>query len=483
MENKIELSQPKSLKFLFLSESVQRFSLYGIQSILMFFLLHSLSYSTESAYTTYGIFTALSFILAILGGVLADRWLGFRRVVFIGITLSLIGNIILSLNIEALLMVGLAFVLCGFGLFLPNNSSLLGSFYSKNDHRRSRGFTIFYIGTNIGGLLGPVIYGILSTYGWHISFIVSGLFLISLVIFYLKFITYFKGYGSRPISTERRARLYNFLAYLSILLLLAGVIFMLKNPSFGVIIITILGALSLGLIILYGLSRERQERKKVFYLIGMILCTLIFFSSVFQIYTSLLMFIEQYVNREFIRWIIPSSVFTSLEPLFIVMLAPAIAYVWKRLGNKNKEPLPFIKISYGLLFGGFGFFVFALGAHHAAYNNGENISMLWIIVGNLLLGVGELFIMPTLISAITQYAPKTVKSTMMGLLYLALAFSGYFSSLIGKLTINDGRYSTSIIYFDVYIKIFLLTTVIALALLIAAYSLKRSGALILSIVE
>ena len=196
----MESLQPKSLKFLFFSESIQRFSSYGIQSILMLFLLKSLAYPAEAAYTTYGIFTALSFILAILGGLLADRWIGFRKVVFIGIVLSLIGNIILALNIKALTMLGLTFALCGFGLFLPNNSSLLGSFYDSQDSLRSRGFTIFYIGTNVGGLLGPVVYGILSTYGWHFPFIISGVFLISWIIFYLKFQHYFKDYGVPPTA-------------------------------------------------------------------------------------------------------------------------------------------------------------------------------------------------------------------------------------------------------------------------------------------
>lgn len=468
----MESSQPRSLKFLFLSESIQRLSSYGIQSILLLFLLKALNYPPMMAYTTYGVFTALSFILAILGGLIADRWLGFRRVVLIGIVLSLIGNLILALDVKELTMFGLTCTLCGFGLFLPNNSSLLGSFYETEDTRRSRGFTIFYIGTNIGGLLGPVIYGVLSTYGWHYPFIISGLFLISWIIFYLKFHRYFDGHGIPPESISHRIKKYSFLTCLLILFLLAGVTFLLKNPSFGGVVITAIGTISLLLIVIDGLRRNNQERKQVFLLILMILCTLIFFASVFQIYTSLLMFIEQHVNRKLIGWMIPSSAFTSLEPFFIVILAPVIARLWKKLSDNHQEPLPLMKMGLGLLLGGGGFVVFAFGAHHAAYFV-KNISMLWIIFGNLLLGLGELCIMPTLISAITQYAPKTIKSTMMGLLYLSLAFSGYFSSLIGKLTIKNGQYSSPIIYFDVYSKICLLTIAIAVILLIVTYSVKR----------
>ena len=187
------------------------------------------------------------------------------------------------------------------------------------------------------------------------------------------------------------------------------------------------------------------------------------------------MFTEQHVNRQLVSWTIPSSAFTSLEPLFIVILAPLIVRLWKKMSERNQEPLPLIKIGVGLLLGGCGFVIFALGTHHAAYSQ-QNISMLWIITGNLVLGLGVLCIMPTLISAITQYAPKAIKSTMMGLLYLSLAFSGYFASLIGKLTIKNGQYSTPMVYFDVYSKICLLTIVVAIVVLFIGYALKRRSA-------
>lgn len=463
--------QPKSLKFLFFSEAIQRFSSYGIQSILLLFLLKALAYPAGLAYTAYGVFTALSFILAILGGLLADRWLGFRKVVFFGIVLSLIGNIILALNIKGFTMLGLTCTLCGFGLFLPNNSSLLGSFYDPEDSRRSRGFTIFYVGTNVGGLLGPLTYGILSAYGWHYPFIISGIFLLSWIIFYLKFSQYFQGHGVSPTSASTWVKRYEFLAYFLILFLLAGIIFLLKHPVLGGVIVTTIGIISLLFIVVEGLRREGRERKHIFLLILMILCTLVFFASVFQIYTSLLMFVEQYVDRKLISWTIPSSAFTSLEPFFIVIFAPIIARLWKKLNNKNKEPLPLVKMGFGLLLGGVGFVVFAFGAYHAAQSV-KNISMIWIILGNVLLGLGELCIMPILIAAITEYAPKAIKSTMMGLLYVSLAFSGYFSSVIGKLTIGNGQFSTPLIYFNVYSKICLITIIIAVLLLVIAYGVN-----------
>lgn len=373
--------QPKSLSVLFFSESIQRFGAYGIQSILLLFLLKKSFYSVNLAYTTYGIFTALSFILAILGGLLADKYLGFRKVVFLGIILSLIGNVILALNIGNLAIIGLTCTLLEFGLFLPNNSSLLGSFYQIEDSRRSRGFTLFYIGTNIGGILGPVIYGILSIYGWHFPFIISAFFLISWILFYLSNQKYFKNHGEQPKTVFKHAKLNNILSYAIISVLFFVVIFLLKNPVFAGKIITIVGIVSFLVVAIYALRKKSQERNKIFLLILMIFCALIFFSSVFQIYTSLLLFIDHHIQRKLMGWLIPSPAFTSLEPFFIVILAPFVAYLWKILNFRKKEPLPLTKMCLGLLLGGCGFGIFALGAHHMAYVK-HQISLLWIVSGN-----------------------------------------------------------------------------------------------------
>ncbi len=244
---------------------------------------------------------------------------------------------------------------------------------------------------------------------------------------------------------------YHALFCLGVLGLVVSVAILLTMPIWSGRIIIGIGVISLLLIIISGFRRNKKERNTIFLLILMILCALLFFASVFQIYTSLIIFIQHHVDRYLFYWIIPSSSFASLEPFFIILLSPIIARVWKELSAKAQEPSPLAKMALGLLFGGCGFGVFALAAYHAS-RMGSEISVFWIFAGNAFLSIGEVCIMPTLISAITEYAPEKIRATIMGLLYLSLAFSGYFASLIGKLTINSKVGSMS--YFSVYSKIF-----------------------------
>ena len=469
--------RPNGLKYLFFSEFAERFSYYGIQSLLVLYFLKALDISNTLTYTTYGAFTALSFIMAILGGLLADKWFGFRKLVLLGMALSLIGNLVLAVGIKNLTTFGLTCLIFGAGLFVPNNSNLLGTFYEAADHRRARDFTIFYIGTNVGGLLGPVMYGILATYNWNYPFAAAAVFIAGWLLLYFKNKNIFRNHGLPPSSNsalpQNKKRHWVFV-YLTMIGILIASFLILENPVWAGKLLIVVGLVSLLLIVITALRKQPQECKNIFMLILMIICALLFFASAFQIYTSLLMFVDQDVNRNFINWEIPSSAFSSLEPFFIVLISPLAAHLWKHLSYKNKEPSPLTKLATGLLLAGFSFGIFSLSAYYAAHST-KNVSILWILSGNLLLGLGEICIIPTLIATITQLAPKTMKGTMMGLLYLALAFSGYFAGVIGKLTAIDTQHNaSSIFYFHVYIKIFYLALGISTIIYGISYLIKRT---------
>ncbi len=176
MITQTSIKQPRALFVLFCGEFVVRFSYWGVQSLLVLYLINNLHLSTTTAYEIFGAFTASTFSLAILGGFLADNFFGYKKTLIIGVLVALLGNIFLYLPGNTFMFFGLACVNYGIGIFLPNNSNLLGCFYSQTDHRRDRGFTIFYMGTNIGGLLGPVSSGILALYyGIHDAFILNAI--------------------------------------------------------------------------------------------------------------------------------------------------------------------------------------------------------------------------------------------------------------------------------------------------------------------
>lgn len=203
----------------------------------------------------------------------------------------------------------------------------------------------------------------------------------------------------------------------------------------------------------------------------MMLACLLFFASELQVNSSLILFVDHYVDRQFLGWRIPSNTFAALEPLFVIILAPLLGYCWPLLGKR--EPSAAMKLILGLLLESISFYIFYL-AGHSTNINGQPISIGWIFAGNLLLGAGEVCLMPTVVAAVTKLAPYHLKGTLMGILYLAIAFSSYFSGLIAVSTSQQNLSSNLIIngYTHVYITIAQFTLAITIVSCLA-YCLKK----------
>ena len=429
-------SQPKSLPILFVAEFIERFSYWGMQSLLVLYLIKNLSLPSDKAYIIYGIFSAFAFGLTIVGGFIADVMLGFRKALIIGSLFAIAGNICLALPNLKSIYTGLTLIICGVALFTPNNSNLLGSFYERYDKNRDKGFTIFYIGTNLGGLLGPVFYGVLSVnYGWHAGFLVSAIVLaLWLAIFLLKN-DIFVGKGLPPSNSYTIFGLnlkYLFYPFITISAFLIW--FLIQNINFASGLLSCVGVIALIFLLNISLRSPNEERNSILLLLAMMFFCLLFFANELQVNSSLLLFTEQHVNREVFGWKIPTNTFAALEPLAIVIFAPLLSQLWSLLGKM--EPSVTMKLALGFILEAVSFFVFA-GAADSITHIGQQASIFWLLIGNLLLGVGEVCLMPTIISSITRLAPLKLKGTMMGALYLAISFSSYFSGLIATLTINQ----------------------------------------------
>jgi len=428
-------SQPASLYTLSFAEGWDRFSYYGIQAWLVLYATQMLLFSDKQAYELYGAFTALAFAMPVIGGLLADRLLGFRHAVIVGAILITIGNILLIFPGIEYLFLGLASMVTGIGLFKPNNANLIGVLYHNDDPRRDAGFSILYIAMNIGALLAPLVYGYtVRHHGWHYGFAISAVgMLLALGVFFYKernneaHVNHQAGKLTKKVLsfiTVRHIFYFSILVSILIFALLMQYTHLFGNLLTAVGIITLLGLL------LYSFKLTMPERKRLLGLTILCFFCIFFFACSLQIFTSLTLFIEREVNRNLFGIELPTMAFLALEPFFIVVAGPVLAFLWTRLAERKKDPSPGLKVSLGLLLAGLSFAIYALAA-----NNTEHayMAIAYIVIANFMLAVGELCISPVVIAAITHLAPVQMRGTMMGVFFLAIAYSGYLAGAIANL--------------------------------------------------
>lgn len=452
---------PRSLAILFFAEFTMSFTYWGLQSLLVLYLTHNLKLTSNGAYIVFGTFTALTYMVSIIGGVFADKLLGFKHALITGVILTIIGNLVLSISNIHLVYFGLALMICGSALFTPSCSNLLGVFYSEVDMRRDRGFTIFYVGANMGGVLGPITYGILSIYtDWHSCFILGALLTGAALILFGVFRGWFKNKGISPISNKKLKICFIGLAYCSLFLILSVVCFLIEYIKYTGLLLSITGLLTLLYLTVVSFKKYPEQKEYVFILVILMLFCLFFFTIEFQVNSSLILFIDQYVNREFSYWIIPANIFASLEPIAVIIMSPVMVLLWKH--TMKYEPSLAAKSVFGLLLTSVSFLVFAATAY-TVFKTGSKATIFPIIIANLLLGAAEVSLMPILISAITKYGPAGMKGTLMGSLYLALAFSGYLAGMIATLTsAPNANIHMPNQFYHVYIHLSIYTSIAAL---------------------
>ncbi len=432
------MSRPSQvLPLLFAGEFAERFSFWGLQSLLVLYLTKSLELPNNKAYLVYGTFTAFTFALSILGGLVADLFLSFRKALTLGAILAMLGNIFLVFSALRATYLGLALLITGTALFAPNVANFLGGFYQESDAKRDKAFTLFYMAPNLGGLFGPVVYGILAMrYGWHSSFFVSAILMASWLCVFLAMQRSILSQETTPRFIQEKIRWHRIISYGVYPAIFCSILiiwFLIQHRHFAGELLMTVGIMTLLFLSRIAWKKQPTERYAIITLIIMMFFCLVFFASELQVNNSLLVFAEQHVNRQLFNFQIPTSAFASLEPLFVIILAPAFAYLWAIL--KQREPAPTLKIALGLLLESLGFFVIAIAASQIT-NSEQKIALSWMLVGNLLLGAGEICLMPTVISAITKLAPAGMKGTLMGALYLSLAFSSYLTGLIATFTLQ-----------------------------------------------
>lgn len=430
------MKQPKALTPLFLTEMWERFGFYVTQSLLILYLTTFLNFSDASAFILLGEFTALVYIAPLAGGFFADRILGPRYAILLGTIFLGLGYLLLGVYGHQLLFLSLSAIVVGNGLLKPNISSFLGEFYYPDDPRRDAGFTLFYIGINLGGLLALGGAGFIQEkWGWGTAFTSAA---IGMVLAFCTFLYGFHTYENRglPIPRNQFNPQWRWLHSKTAiaLLILAGFgisYFLLSRAGIANVLQTILGIVVLIALIVMACRYERSQRRKFFVLIILILASIVFWGMLFQIFGAVNLFTDRNVDRHlFGTFMMPTPAFIAMETIFIILMGPFLAMLWQRLHIKKLDPTPGTKFALAMLSVALamGILVVAIHAHRAD----GYISPGWIVIFYLFITLGEMLLSPIGLAMVTELSPPHLSGLMMGIWFMALGFGGELSGFLAK---------------------------------------------------
>lgn len=475
------MKQPRALTHLFLTEMWERFGFYITQSLLILYLTSALNFSDSKAYMILGEFTALVYIAPLAGGYLADRVFGARYAILVGAIFLGIGYFLLGIAGQKLLFLSLSIVVVGNGLLKPNISSFLGVFYYEDDPRRDAGFTLFYIGINLGGLLALGSAGFIQEkFGWNIAFLSAGVGIaVALLTFWFGFKT-FENRGlpipSNQISPEFLRGL-RYKSSLLILFLLTIIIayFLLSSNFFASLFQLILGVFILIVLFIMSSRLEKRVRNKFLALIIIIIASIVFWGMFFQAFASVNLFTQRIVDRHIFGILIPSPAFIAIESIFIILLGPFLASLWQRLHTKKLDPTPGKKFSLAMFSTSLAMLLLALVTHWTEASG--LVHPLGIVIFYFFLTLGEMLLSPIGLSMVTELSPPHLTGLMMGIWFMALGFGGQLSGFLAEAAGVSHRvrdiHAASEIYRHAFVNNAILSFIVGLGLFALSPWLKR----------
>jgi len=443
---------PRGLATLFFTEMWERFSYYGMRALLILYMTAAatganpgLGLGTRDAAAVYGIYTAFVYLLALPGGWLADRYWGARNTVFAGGCIIACGHFsmaapLIGLPVTPSFILGLTLIVAGTGLLKPNISAMVGDLYPEGGARRDAGFTIFYMGINLGGMAGPLLCGLLAEiFDWHWGFSLAGFGMVLGLIQYRMGARYLGNSGLRKIHHVTPGRAPAPVLPLLLAVLLGLTFSFQKAASSGFVmslgvIAEMLGAAVIGVAVIYfaylyfwaGLTSD--EKKRLTVIVWLFVLAALFWSGFEQAGSSLNLFAYTLTDRTLLGWEMPASWLQSINPLFIIALAPIFGTLWTGLARRNVDPSTPMKFALGLIALSAGFFVIAWGAANTSPENPA--SPAWLIVTYFLHTCGELFLSPVGLSAMTRLAPRGRVGQMMGVWFIAAALGNLIAGLV-----------------------------------------------------
>ncbi|MFM8533672.1 MAG: peptide MFS transporter [Acidimicrobiia bacterium] len=436
---------PRALSTLFFTEMWERFSYYGMRALLLLYMTApvaagGLGFDAAQGGAIYGLYTSMVYLATLPGGWIADRLIGPRRAVLYGGIFIAAGHFSMALASLALFYLGLFLIVIGTGLLKGNVSVIVGKLYAQGDNRRDAGFSIFYMGINLGAFIAPLICGYLGQeISWHYGFGAAGIGMTLGVIQYVLGTRNLgdAGLSPAPATPEERGRWLR-PAQISVSILLALVVIVGGGGYTGMLPVTatqvadVAGIMLLLLIVgffgwLYTSSEWTPDERKRLYLIGVLfLAASIFWSLFEQAGSTLNLFARDRTDNSVLGMGFPSSWFQSMNSLFLIIFAPVMAWVWIKLSAAGKEPSTPMKFAWGLILAGAGFAVLVLPAQ----NESALASPMWLTATYFLHTIGELVLSPVGLSAMTVLAPARIGGLMMGVWFLATSVGNFISGRV-----------------------------------------------------
>jgi proton-dependent oligopeptide transporter, POT family len=429
--------QPHGFNILFLTELWERFGFYTIQALLILYLIRYFQFSDEGAYSLFAVFGMLIYTAPLLGGYVADRLVGFRLAINIGSLLLAIGYIGIAVSsFNYFFYLSLACVLAGNGLFKSSVSSLLGTLYQANDTRRNSGFTLFYMGINIGSLSATVFSPLLAySVGFCYGFIMAGMsLLIGLFIFNFG-LRHLPELG-RPHDPTQLSRIfilgfrYQTIFYFALLTCIVIFSFLLIQQRMVNWVLLVFGILALVYFLKATAHLDKKARSKLMVLIILMIFSIIFWALYMQVFMSLTLFSERLVDRYILGWEIPAPMLVSFVAIFVILLSPVYAKLWAKLNQSQYMLSPTTKFALGILLQSFTFLCLAVATTPQSVF--MTIAMVWILIAYFLQANGELLLSPIGLAAVTQLIPPRLLGFMMGAWFLALGVAFSVAGLLAN---------------------------------------------------
>jgi POT family proton-dependent oligopeptide transporter len=447
---------PRGLATLFFTEMWERFTYYGMRAVLVLFLVAAVAgggfgIDDKTATAIYGLYTAGVYLAALPGGWIADRLIGAQRAVLFGGLAITLGNTLLAVSATPRgFYIGLVVIVIGVGLLKPNVSAIVAGLYPEGGARLDSGFTVFYIGINVGGVLGPFVIGLAQVYfGLRAGFAAAAFFMaVGVVQFY--FTRKYLGTAGALVAAGgvRGAGIARQWLYLWVAVGLASLL--LAAVGFGWIAVSpvnlaqVVAYVIAAMVVLYflyyfaGAGLTAEERKRGVVLVVLFAGSVLFWSGYEQAGSSLNLFAERYTDRAvgWLHFVIPAGWFQSLNSAFIILFAPFFAWAWIALAKRNLNPSAPAKFALGVMLMGSGFLVMAAAA--AIVASGSKVLPYWLILTYLLHTFGELCLGPVGLSYYTKLTPKRFVGQMMGMWFLSLSLGNLVAGLIaGEFDANN----------------------------------------------
>lgn len=492
------LGHPRGLFVLFMTEMWERFSYYGMRALLILYLTKHFLFGDKTAGLLYGSYASLVYAMPVIGGLIADRYLGFKKAILFGAVLLVCGHFGMAFEgppsviqdgevvrvafYEQIFYFSLALIVVGVGFLKSSISTIVGQLYEQEDPRRDAGFTIFYMGINLGAFVATLACAYLGeTYGWRYGFGLAGVGMLIGLVTFIRGNIYLRGVGEVPEG----ARLDQVVIGLrkEWLIYLAGFVAVLlvwqliqRTGELG-LVLALFGAIVVTWVIWYSLARcEPAERDRMLVMLLLIVLSVFFWALFEQAGSSLTLFTDRNINM---GEVFTAGMFQSLNPFFIILFAPVFAWTWVKLAAIGREPSTPMKFGLALVQVGLGFGVLILGAAFAGPDG--KVAVFWLALMYLLHTTGELCLSPVGLSMVTRLSVVQVAGMMMGVWFLSSSFAAYAAGLIaGLMAIGDDGNAVTVgleslaVYTAVFEKLAILAVALGgLVMLVAPFLARR----------